>query len=130
MSSARELRFVFVFDDYEGALRLFRDVFGLDTLKELDHQGGRGVILQVPSATLELVDREHGALVDEVEARRSIDDRVRVAVRIDELERASGQVQASGGVPVADPVDTPWGDHNQRFSAADGLQLTLFQSPS
>ncbi|MPZ92390.1 MAG: VOC family protein, partial [Actinobacteria bacterium] len=54
MTAARELRFAFTFDDYEAALRLFRDVFGLETIEELDHEGGRGVILRVPSATLEL----------------------------------------------------------------------------
>jgi hypothetical protein len=30
---------------------------------------------------------------------------------------------------MAAPVDTPWGDKNQRFRAKDGMQLTLFQSP-
>jgi hypothetical protein len=58
-----ELRFAFIFDDYEAALELFRDVFWLEILKDLDHQGGRGVILRAPSATLELFDREHGWLV-------------------------------------------------------------------
>jgi catechol 2,3-dioxygenase-like lactoylglutathione lyase family enzyme len=75
MTSARELRFAFIFDDYDAALHLFRDVFGLETLKDLDHQGGRGVILRVPSATLELFDREHGELVDYVETGRPLDDR-------------------------------------------------------
>ena len=46
--TARELRFAFVFDDYDAALHLFRDVFGLRTLKVLDPQGGRGVILRIP----------------------------------------------------------------------------------
>jgi hypothetical protein len=54
MTRARELRFAFVFEDYDAALHLFRDVFGLETLLELDHEGGRGIILNVPSATLEV----------------------------------------------------------------------------
>ena len=48
MTRARELRFAFVFEDYDAALHLFRDVFGLETLLELDHEGGRGVILKAP----------------------------------------------------------------------------------
>jgi hypothetical protein len=35
MTPARELRFAFVFDDYDAALHLFSDVFGLDAI--LDH---------------------------------------------------------------------------------------------
>jgi catechol 2,3-dioxygenase-like lactoylglutathione lyase family enzyme len=128
MASAHEVRFAFTFDDYDAALHLFRDVFGLATLEDLDHQGGRGVILQVPSATLEVFDRAHGRFVDHIEVGRPLDSRVRIAVKIDDLEEASQAVQASGVTPLADPVDTPWGDRNRRFIISDDLQLTLFQS--
>lgn len=60
MTPARELRFAFVFDDYDAALRLFRDVLGLDTVLDLDHEGGRGVILKVPSARLPRKSRGPG----------------------------------------------------------------------
>ncbi|MGI8941993.1 MAG: hypothetical protein ACR2H7_08885, partial [Actinomycetota bacterium] len=30
---------------------------------------------------------------------------------------------------VNDMVDTPWGDHNRRLRAPDGMQLTLFEDP-
>ena len=35
MSQARELRFAFVLDDYESALHLYRNVFGLEVVEEL-----------------------------------------------------------------------------------------------
>jgi predicted enzyme related to lactoylglutathione lyase len=129
MVPARELRFCFVIDDYEAAAHLYRDVFGLEVLMELDEQGGRGVILSVPEATLELVNEEHGGMVDDVEVGRRVDDRVRIAVKVDDLQAASGAVTGTGGEAMAPPVDTPWGDKNQRFRAKDGMQLTLFQSP-
>jgi catechol 2,3-dioxygenase-like lactoylglutathione lyase family enzyme len=129
MVPARELRFCFVIDDYEAAAHLYRDVFGLEVLMELDEQGGRGVILNVPEATLELVDVEHGGMVDEIEVGRGFDDRVRIAVKVDDLRAASRAVADTGGEAMAPPVDTPWGDQNQRFRAKDGIQLTLFQSP-
>jgi catechol 2,3-dioxygenase-like lactoylglutathione lyase family enzyme len=129
MVPARELRFCFVIDDYEAAAHLYRDVFGLEVLMELDEQGGRGVILNVPEATLELVDVEHGGMVDEIEVGRRFDDRVRIAVKVDDLRAASRAVADTGGEAMAPPVDTPWGDQNQRFRAKDGIQLTLFQSP-
>jgi hypothetical protein len=51
-------------------VRLFRDVFGLRTLMDLEEQGGHGVILSVPSATLELFDVRHTDVVDRVEVGR------------------------------------------------------------
>jgi hypothetical protein len=56
LTEARELRFAFTFEDYDAAVRLFRDVFRLDTLMDLEEQGGRGVILKVPIATPDLFD--------------------------------------------------------------------------
>lgn len=125
--SIRELRIALTFDDYDAALRLFRDVLGLEPVEVLDGQGGRGVILDVPAATLELFDRRHGALVDEIEVGRMLDQRVRVAVRVDDLRQADEAVTAAGARPEAEPVDTPWGDRNRRYHTADGLQLTLFE---
>jgi lactoylglutathione lyase len=123
----RELRFCFVFEDYEAALRLYRDVFGLEVLMDLDEQGGRGVILEVPTATLELLDPAHAGMVDEVEVGRRLDVRVRIAAEVEDLEDAADAVTGAGAQPLAQPVETPWGDRNQRFRARDGLQLTLFQ---
>jgi catechol 2,3-dioxygenase-like lactoylglutathione lyase family enzyme len=130
MVRARELRFVFVVDDYEAAARLYRDILGLEVVMDLEGDGGRGVILEVPAATLELADAEHGRIVDEIEVGRGLDDRVRIAVGVDELAEAAQAVTATGAEPMAAPVETPWGDRNQRFRAKDGLQLTLFQPPA
>ena len=127
MVRARELRFVFVVDDYDAATRLYRDVFGLEVVMDLEGDGGRGVILKVPAATLELADVEHGRIVDDVEVGRLLDDRVRIAVQVDELADAVEAVTGTGAEPLAAPVEAPWGDRIQRFRAKDGLQLTLFQ---
>jgi lactoylglutathione lyase len=127
MIPAQELRFAFVFDDYDAALHLFRDVLGLETALNLDHERGRGVILKVPSATLEVFDRDQGNHVDDVEVGRRLGDRVRVAIKVSDLREASLEVEKAGASPLAGPVITPWGDHNQRFATSDGLQLTLFE---
>lgn len=129
MVAARELRFAFTFDDYEKALGLFRDVFELETIMELDSEEARGVILRVPSATLELFDRGQGRLVDDIEVGRPLEERVRIAVNVYDLDEATTAVMTTGTDPQADAVDTPWGDRNRRFQTPDGLQLTLFQSP-
>jgi hypothetical protein len=110
-------------------VRLFRDVFRLDTLVDLEEQGGRGVILKVQSATLELFDVRHTDFVDGIEAGHATGERVRIAVRVDDLGQAALEVTEVGAEALAEPVLTPWGDHNQRFRLAGGLQLTLFERP-
>jgi lactoylglutathione lyase len=126
MTHARELRFAFTFEDYDAAVHLFRDVLGLETVTDLGRQGGRGVILSVPCATLELFDRRHTEVVDEIEAGRPLGERVRIAIRVNDLAAAAAAVSDAGAEVAAEPVATPWGDHNQRFRTTDGLQLTLF----
>jgi catechol 2,3-dioxygenase-like lactoylglutathione lyase family enzyme len=128
VTRARELRFAFTFEDYDAAVRLFRDVLGLPTMMDLEAQGGRGVILSVPSATLELFDPRHTDVVDEIEAGAPTGGRVRIAVRVDDLDEAADAVGGAGAEPTAKPVITPWGDRNRRFRLPEGLQLTLFQA--
>lgn len=122
-------RFAFVFEDHEAALHLYRDVFGLEVLEEFEQQGGKGAVLRVPAATLELFDAPYGDLVDDIEVGRRLGERVRIAVRVDDLEDAARAVAETGAEPMAPAVQTPWGDRNRRFRARGGLQLTLFQPP-
>jgi lactoylglutathione lyase len=127
MTAARELRFAFTFDDFDTAVRLFRDVLGLTQLADFSDDSGRGIILRVPAATLELFDRGYAEGVDRIEAGAESGGRVRIAVGVEDLASAGREVQAAGATPVADPVLTPWGDHNRRYEMDGGLQLTLFQ---
>jgi lactoylglutathione lyase len=126
MTAARELRFAFTFDDFDAAVRLFRDVLGLTQLEDFSDDSGRGIILRVPAATLEAFDRGYAAGVDRIEAGAESGDRAHRRRRRGPRERGPGGA-AGGATPVADPVRTPWGDHNQRFEMDGGLQLTLFQ---
>jgi catechol 2,3-dioxygenase-like lactoylglutathione lyase family enzyme len=128
MVPIRGLRFVLVFDDYDSAVRLYRDTFGLEVIMDLEGDGGRGVILRVPAATLELADVEHGRIVDEIETGRALPDRLRIAANVDGLEEAGAALAGIGAEAMAAAVQTPWGDRNQRFRTKDGLQLTLFQT--
>jgi catechol 2,3-dioxygenase-like lactoylglutathione lyase family enzyme len=129
MVLAREIRFVVVTEDYGPAVRLYRDVLGLEVLMDLEGQGGRGVILRLPAATLELVDADHDRFVDELEVGTPQGNRLRVAVEVDDLDGATDAVRGAGARALAEPVDTPWGDRNRRFAGPDGLQLTLYQPP-
>jgi predicted enzyme related to lactoylglutathione lyase len=126
MSRASEIRFVLVVDDHEAAMALYRDAFGLEVLEDFGDEHGKGVLMGVPSATLEVVDKEHGRMVDEMEAGRPFVYGMRIAIRVDDLADASRAVAAAGAEALAEPVQTPWGDRNRRFVTVDGTQLTLF----
>ena len=123
---AQELRFAITVDDLDAAVRVFRDAFGVAVREEFHHGDGRGVIMDVPEATLELFDATYTGHVDGIEVGRPTGERIRIAVRVGSLERAAEAVAAEGCMPAAEPVRTPWGDHNQRWKIPGAMQLTLF----
>lgn len=124
-----EMRFAVTVADLDAALRLYRDLFGLEVREEWDNEGARGVVLEVPSATLALFNIEQGYTVDEIEVGRRLGERIRIAVGVNNVTEAADGALAAGATPMAPPVETPWGDFNHRFKTRDGMQLTLFQSP-
>jgi hypothetical protein len=115
-------------DDLDAAVRVFRDAFGVSVREEFRHGDGRGVIMNVPSATLELFDAAYTDHVDEIEAGTPTGERIRIAVRVGSLERAAEAVATAGATSEAQPVITPWGDRNHRWKIPGAMQLTLFES--
>ena len=91
---------------------------------------GRVVVLEAGPGTIELLDERQAELVDEVEAGRRVAGKVRLALHVGDSEATAEQLIAAGAEPVASPVTTPWGDRNTRVRAPDGMQLTLFTTPS
>ena len=126
-SPVRELRVALTVDDYEEALRLYRDALGLPVVEEWATENGSGAILDAGRATLELLTREQTDLVDEVEAgRRGLSGPVRLALEVEDSVAAAERLAAGGAERLADPVVTPWRHRNVRLRAPDGMQLTLF----
>jgi catechol 2,3-dioxygenase-like lactoylglutathione lyase family enzyme len=117
-------------EDFEQAVRLYRDGFGLPVEHAWETPNGRGVILGAGQATLELVDRPQAEYIDRVEAGRRVAGPVRLAFEVPELKAFAAALADSGAEIVNDDVLTPWGDHNQRLRAPDGMQITLFQLPA
>lgn len=129
MQPVHELRFAFTVDDYDGALQLFRDIFGLEPIENFEEGKGRGTILKVPSATLELFNAAYTDHVDDIEVGRRLGERFRIAVKVDDVREAAEAVRGMGAGEMAAVVDTPWGDRNHRFRTKEGMQMTLFESP-
>jgi lactoylglutathione lyase len=129
MARVHELRVVLTVDDLDAAVPFYRDALGLDAVAAWGNDGGRGVLLAAGNATLELFDEAQADAVDRIEVGRRVAGPVRLAFGIDDSAEAAGRLADAGGDPLAEPVETPWGDRNVRVRAPDGMQLTLFSVP-
>ncbi|KOV84557.1 VOC family protein [Nocardia sp. NRRL S-836] len=126
MTGVRELRLVVTADDYDDALRFYRDVLGLPERAAFSSDGGRVTILDAGRATLEIADPPHAEFIDRVEVGQRVAGRIRVAFEVDDSERATRTLEAAGARVIAEPTRTPWNSLNARLAAPAGLQLTLF----
>jgi lactoylglutathione lyase len=122
----KEMRLCVTAEDYDEALRFYRDVLGLPEREAYSSEDGRVTILEAGRATLELLDPPHAAFVDEVEVGRRVAGHVRVAFEVDDSAATADQLAAAGATVIAEPTRTPWSSLNARLDAPAGLQLTLF----
>lgn len=122
----RELRLVVTAEDYDEALRFYRDVLGLPERGAFTSPGGRVTILDAGRATLELTDPKHAEFIDEVEVGRRVAGHVRVAFQVADSTATTARLAAAGAEVLAEPTRTPWNSLNSRLEAPGALQLTLF----
>ena len=126
MTDVQELRITLTVDDFDAAVRLYRDALGLPEVADWSSDRGRVLLLDAGRATLELFDEAQAAMVDELEVGRRVSGKVRFALQVPDADAAAAELVGAGASRVADAVDTPWGDRNARVAAPDGMQLTLF----
>ena len=123
-----QMRLVVQADDYEEAVRFYRDVLGLP--EELSVSGPDGAevrILDAGRATLELVNAAQQRYIDAVEVGRPVAGKFRVAFEVTDAGAAMRRLARAGAAIIAEPIETPWHSRNVRLSAPAGLQLTLFE---
>jgi len=128
--SVRQLRLVVTAEDYEDAVRFYRDVLGLPEVGAFTGDHGAVTILDAGRATLELTDPEHAEYIDEVEVGSRVAGHVRVALQVDDADEATRRLADAGATVIAQPTRTPWGSLNARLAAPASLQLTLFEEPT
>lgn len=127
-TGVRQLRLVVHAEDYEGALRFFRDVLGMPEEEAYAGDGGaRVTILGAGRATLEIANTAQVEMIDAVEVGRRVAPRLRVALEVDDAESATAAAVGGGAETVAPPTRTPWDSLNARLDAPGGVHLTLFQ---
>jgi lactoylglutathione lyase len=125
-SPVRELRLAYTVEDYEGAVRFYRDVLGLPVIEEWEQPTGSGSILDAGRATLELLSVDQSDLVDRVEVGEVVSGPIRLALEVQDSEETANALASAGAQKIGGPVITPWSHKNVRLRAPDGMQLTLF----
>lgn len=122
------MRLVVHAEDYEEALRFYRDVVGMPVQEAYAGDGGAQVsILDAGRATLELSNTAQVEMIDQVEVGRRVAPHFRVALEVDDAEAVTAEAVAGGAELIAPPTETPWRSLNSRLAGPAGVQLTLFQ---
>ena len=123
-----QMRLVVEADDYDEAVRFYRDVLGAGQELQVHGDGGEQVtILEVGRATLELSNPAQVAMIDRVEVGRPVSPRLRVAFEVADAAGVTQDLVDAGAELVAPPTRTPWHSLNSRLQGPAGLQVTLFQ---
>jgi lactoylglutathione lyase len=125
--AVRQLRLVVTADDYDAAVRFYRDVLGMTEREAVQPPEGRVMILDAGAATLELAEPATAAYIDQVEVGRRVAGHIRVAFEVDDVHGGTEALHAAGGTVLAGPTPTPFRSTNARVEGPAGLQLTLFQ---
>ncbi|HEX7171467.1 MAG TPA: VOC family protein [Candidatus Limnocylindria bacterium] len=123
-----QMRLVVEAEDYDEAVRFYRDVLGLpEELAIAGPDGAQVTILDAGRATLELANPAQKRYIDEVEVGRQVAPRLRVAFEVADAAVGTRRLVDAGAELIAPPTETPWRSLNARLAAPAGLQLTLFQ---
>ena len=123
-----QMRLVVEVDDYEEAVRFYRDVLG--AREELEIHGDHGekvTILDVGRATLELSNREQVEMIDRVEVGQRVSPHLRAAFEVAGANAVARQLVDAGATLIAGPTTTPWKSLNARLEAPGNLQITIFE---
>jgi catechol 2,3-dioxygenase-like lactoylglutathione lyase family enzyme len=128
MRTVKQLRLVVEAEDYDEAVRFYRDVLGLEEEEAYEGEGdARVMILGAGRATLELANPAQKRMIDDVEVGRPVAPRMRVAFEVADGAGMTDRLVNAGAELIASPRETPWRSLNSRLGAPAGLQITLFE---
>ena len=127
-TAVRQMRLVVAVDDYDAAVRFYRDELGLVLEETFEGENGaRVMILGAGRATFELSNRPQIDLIDTVEVGRTgVSGKYRVAFEVDDSAGVTDGLTAAGAELIAPPVVTPWNSLNARLQGPAEVQLTVF----
>lgn len=127
--SPRQLRLIIETDDFDEAVRFYRDVLGMPEQPAFAAEGDdRVAILRAGEATIELASPAHVRSIDAIEgAPPSGGATLRIALEVDDTEQALAAAESAGAVRIAPAVGTPFRTVNARVQGPAGWQVTFFQ---
>jgi queuosine precursor transporter len=123
-----QMRLVVAVDDFDDAVRFYRDELGLVMEETYDGENGAKVmILGAGRATLELSNRTQIDLIDKVEVGGTgVSGKYRVAFEVDDSASVTDRLTSAGAELIAPPTETPWRSLNARLQGPGDVQLTIF----
>jgi catechol 2,3-dioxygenase-like lactoylglutathione lyase family enzyme len=124
----RQMRLVLEAEDFDEAVRFYRDVLGLPEEAAFEGEGAaRVVILDAGRATLEIANLAQKRMIDDIEVGHQVAPKMRVAFEVRDGAAMTDDLVSAGAELIASPRETPWRSLNSRLAAPAGLQITLFQ---
>ena len=124
----RQLRLIIETDDFDSALRFYRDVLGMpEQLAYATEGDDRVAILNVGVATIELATPTHARNIDDVEGAPRTPGALRIALEVDDTAQAVATARDGGAEVISPPVKTPFQSLNARVQGPAGWQVTFFQ---
>ena len=125
----RQLRLIIETDDFDEAVRFYRDVLGMSEQPAFATDGDDRVsILHAGIATIELATRTHVRAIDAIENAPTLDGpTLRIALEVTDIDQAVAVVRESGSEVLAPPTETPFRTINARVQGPAGWQVTFFQ---
>jgi uncharacterized integral membrane protein (TIGR00697 family) len=126
--AVKQLRLVVRAEDYDDAVRFYRDVLGMVEEESYASGDARVMILGAGRATLELSNPAQVDLIDRAEVGRTgVSPPWRLALEVDDTTTTTRTARDAGATVVAEPTETPWRSLNARLQAPAGVQLTIFE---
>ncbi|MFS0732209.1 VOC family protein [Microbacterium sp. 1P10UB] len=125
----RQLRLIIETDDFDEAVRFYRDVLGMPEQPAFATTGDDRVSnLHAGVATIELATTAHSRAVDAMENAPATDGpTLRIALEVADTEKAVALSEESGREVLARPTETPFRTINARVQGPAGWQVTFFQ---
>lgn len=125
----KQLRLIIETDDFDEALRFYRDILGMPEQAAFATAGDdRVAILHAGVATIELATRVHARNIDAVEGMPpGSGSPLRLALEVEDTVAAVARVVDDGVIVLAPPTPTPFRSLNARVQGPAGWQLTFFQ---
>lgn len=121
-----EFRVALTAEDWDSLISFYRDGLGLEQ-GDMWTENGNGQVFGAGRATLEILDSEHAAHVDQLEVGQRVAGQIRFAFEVPDVKVALQNALNYGATLVHEPVRMPWNHLNARVESPDGMQITLYQ---